>query len=259
MQFEVKLPGPSPWGFRLGGGKGTDGPLIVSKTTAGGKAAKAQILPNDIIRKMNGQSTQDMSLADAQNILKNTTDELGLSLERKETGAKTPRHAQEPVAHPPVDPNIGLGPQPGKAKVVHLQYNSPVGIYSAQNIAESFKGQTAGLATTGVFGGDSNKPYDTNSEVFRAVHEKEPQYKHGEASERYIERNQDEEMRYHAYVNAGRQSRSFKMLENMVNVEDMDTNEPMVAHMQDNDATAMANRKHQSRSFKMLEEMMQND
>ncbi|XP_033118804.1 PDZ and LIM domain protein 3-like [Anneissia japonica] len=34
---------------------------------------------------------------------------------------------------------------PGTATVVHKQFNSPAGLYSASNIAETFKGQTEGL------------------------------------------------------------------------------------------------------------------
>ncbi|XP_077999289.1 PDZ and LIM domain protein 3-like [Glandiceps talaboti] len=212
MQFEVTLQGPSPWGFRLGGGKGTGGPLIIAKTTAGGKAGQAQILPNDVILKINDERAETLTMSDAQNLIKDAT-EIVFLIQRLDSGVqKTPRQAAEPV----FDPNA---PMPGSAKVVHLQYNSPVGIYSAQNIAEAFKGQTAGLATTGVLGGQGGRPIDTQSAVFQAVHQANPNYQHGEASEQYIDRAQGEEMRYHAYMNPGRQSRSFKMLEEMVQYE----------------------------------------
>ncbi|XP_002732253.2 PDZ and LIM domain protein 3-like [Saccoglossus kowalevskii] len=224
MQFEVTLQGPCPWGFRLGDGKDNETPLVIAKTTAGGKAAKAQILPSDVILKINDQSTVGMTVAEGQQILKDAS-ELKLFIQRCDTGVqKTPRRGEQPAptVREHFDPNAPAGP--GSAKVVHLQYNSPVGIYSSANIADAFKGQTAGLApgTTGIIGGEGNqRPVDKHSAVFQAVHDSSPNPHHGAASERYIERDGGEEMRYHGYANPGLQSRSFKMLQQMVNEEDL--------------------------------------
>ncbi|XP_076459816.1 uncharacterized protein LOC143292974 isoform X1 [Babylonia areolata] len=66
-------------------------------------------------------------------------------------------------------------------KVVHLQYNSPMGLYSNQNIQETFAGQTKAMTATGVLSpGDSQgagagaKQGDrdwTQSALYRMIHE----------------------------------------------------------------------------------------
>ncbi|CAG5119086.1 unnamed protein product [Candidula unifasciata] len=59
----------------------------------------------------------------------------------------TPAPAKSPVTSGPFSPT---GATPGGAengpKVMHLQYNSPLNLYSNQNVAETLKGQTQALA-----------------------------------------------------------------------------------------------------------------
>eukprot|EP00057_Strongylocentrotus_purpuratus_P011603 XP_011666077.1 PREDICTED: PDZ and LIM domain protein Zasp isoform X9 [Strongylocentrotus purpuratus] len=53
----------------------------------------------------------------------------------------------------------GAAQQPQSApNVVHKQFNSPVGIYSAQNVADSYRGQTEGMAPTNRYDDDQQAP-----------------------------------------------------------------------------------------------------
>lgn len=57
-----------------------------------------------------------------------------------------------PAAEPrtPQSPST-YGPGPGMATVKHAQFNSPLGLYTSENVEEAFVGQTAGVVT-GVHG-----------------------------------------------------------------------------------------------------------
>ncbi|XP_070545353.1 PDZ and LIM domain protein 5-like isoform X3 [Ptychodera flava] len=217
--FNVTLQYPAPWGFRLAGGIDFNQPLSVSRITPGGKASIAHVLPSDVVLRIDGEDTTHMTHLDAQNKIKNCAGDLTLTLSRGEgkiwKPKVTPLSAAEAGHHntPPYkvslkadqqedydsigsSHNVTAKPFPGTAKVVHLQYNSPVGIYSAQNIAETFKGQTEGLIT-GVVGGEEPAPIDTGTGSYQAVH--------GGAPARD----------YQGYHNPGSQSRSFKMVQDM--------------------------------------------
>ncbi|XP_033114201.1 PDZ and LIM domain protein 3-like isoform X2 [Anneissia japonica] len=62
---------------------------------------------------------------------------------------KTPTPRAPPITKVPFR-GTAMG---GTATVVHNQYNSPMGLYSANNIADTFRGQTEGMIT-GVLGND---------------------------------------------------------------------------------------------------------
>jgi hypothetical protein len=49
-----------------------------------------------------------------------------------------------PFSSAPLSPGEQDGPQ-----VVHLQYNSPMGLYSKENVQETFTGQTKAMAAQG--------------------------------------------------------------------------------------------------------------
>ncbi|CAK1553539.1 unnamed protein product [Leptosia nina] len=63
-----------------------------------------------------------------------------------------------------------------RQKVVHKQFNSPINLYSEQNIANSIRQQTSPLPSNGHYGRShvvkSSKPYDpANSDTYRALQE----------------------------------------------------------------------------------------
>uniref|UniRef100_A0A9J8BUV0 PDZ and LIM domain 5b n=1 Tax=Cyprinus carpio carpio TaxID=630221 RepID=A0A9J8BUV0_CYPCA len=78
--YSVSLTGPSPWGFRLQGGKDFSMPLTISKLTDGGKAAKAKISVGDVVLSIDGIATDGMTHLEAQNKIKACTGNLNLSL-----------------------------------------------------------------------------------------------------------------------------------------------------------------------------------
>ncbi|XP_010577491.1 PREDICTED: PDZ and LIM domain protein 4 [Haliaeetus leucocephalus] len=84
MSHSVVLRGPSPWGFRLVGGKDFSAPLTISRINPGSKAAMANLCPGDIILAINGESTENMTHLEAQNKIKACMDQLLLSVNRAE-------------------------------------------------------------------------------------------------------------------------------------------------------------------------------
>ncbi|XP_068133561.1 PDZ and LIM domain protein 4 isoform X2 [Hyperolius riggenbachi] len=80
MAQTVTLNGPSPWGFRLVGGKDFSTPLTISRINPGSKAALANLCPGDVILEINGESTENMTHLQAQNKIKACSSHLTLVL-----------------------------------------------------------------------------------------------------------------------------------------------------------------------------------
>lgn len=85
MLQTVTLMGPSPWGFRLVGGRDFSTPLTVSRVTMGSKAALGDLCTGDTILAINGQSTENMTHMEAQNRIKTCSRQLTLSICRSES------------------------------------------------------------------------------------------------------------------------------------------------------------------------------
>ncbi|KAM8887238.1 PDZ and LIM domain protein 2 isoform 1-T3 [Spinachia spinachia] len=85
MALTVNLIGPSPWGFRILGGRDFKKAITVSKVTGAGKADQADLQPGDIILAINGRNTADMLNVEAQNTIKNSKTQLQLVVERPES------------------------------------------------------------------------------------------------------------------------------------------------------------------------------
>ncbi|XP_072051249.1 PDZ and LIM domain protein 1-like [Amphiura filiformis] len=82
QSVQVTIPGPGPWGFRLAGGKDFNTPLHISKLTPGGKAAQANLLPNDTVATINGIDTSALTHLEAQNKIKAVVGDLHLNIQR---------------------------------------------------------------------------------------------------------------------------------------------------------------------------------
>ncbi|XP_053092346.1 PDZ and LIM domain protein 2 isoform X1 [Pangasianodon hypophthalmus] len=82
MAFTVNLTGPSPWGFRISGGRDFKKAITVSKVNPGSKAEKASLQPGDVIMEINGENTGDMLNVEAQNKIKSSKTQLQLLVER---------------------------------------------------------------------------------------------------------------------------------------------------------------------------------
>uniref|UniRef100_A0A8C2DZ80 PDZ and LIM domain 5b n=1 Tax=Cyprinus carpio TaxID=7962 RepID=A0A8C2DZ80_CYPCA len=98
--YSVSLTGPSPWGFRLQGGKDFSMPLTISKLTDGGKAAKAKISVGDVVLSIDGIATDGMTHLEAQNKIKACTGNLNLSLLSQTTSLAPGSSAYNKTARP---------------------------------------------------------------------------------------------------------------------------------------------------------------
>uniref|UniRef100_A0AAR2LMH5 LIM domain binding 3a n=1 Tax=Pygocentrus nattereri TaxID=42514 RepID=A0AAR2LMH5_PYGNA len=95
--YTVTLNGPSPWGFRLQGGKDFNMPLTISRITPGSKAASGNLVQGDIIVAIDGVSTDGMTHLEAQNKIKSANFNLALTMTRSK------RPAPVPMATPRID------------------------------------------------------------------------------------------------------------------------------------------------------------
>uniref|UniRef100_A0A5F4W8G8 PDZ and LIM domain protein 3 n=3 Tax=Simiiformes TaxID=314293 RepID=A0A5F4W8G8_CALJA len=166
MPQTVVLPGPAPWGFRLSGGIDFNQPLVITRITAGSKAAAANLCPGDVILAIDGFGTESMTHADAQDRIKAAAHQLCLRIDRAETRLWSPQVSEEGKAHPfkinlesepqefkPIGTAHNRRAQPfvaaanidEKRQVVSASYNSPIGLYSTSNIQDALHGQLRGL------------------------------------------------------------------------------------------------------------------
>ncbi|KAI1902937.1 hypothetical protein AGOR_G00021440 [Albula goreensis] len=155
MTQTVTLNGPSPWGFRLVGGRDFSTPLTISRITPGSKAAQGDLCPGDTILAINGDSTETMTHMEAQNKIKACTGQLILAINRSEGKVWSPTVLEDGKTSP-----FGANPEPeyqdsfrpigsgqikksvqyvpevplnnGNSKA-NVQYNNPAGLYANNN------------------------------------------------------------------------------------------------------------------------------
>uniref|UniRef100_A0A673G6X0 LIM domain-binding protein 3-like n=1 Tax=Sinocyclocheilus rhinocerous TaxID=307959 RepID=A0A673G6X0_9TELE len=173
--YNVSLTGPSPWGFRLQGGKDFNMPLTVSRITPGSKAASSNLIQGDIIVAIDGVSTEGMTHLEAQNKIKSANFNLALTMQRSKRPTPVPMTTLRIDSPMPVIPHqkvitntpanteylpsfnpIALkdtalstnkpievkGPG-GKATIIHAQYNTPISMYSQDDaIMDAIAGQS---------------------------------------------------------------------------------------------------------------------
>uniref|UniRef100_W5N417 LIM domain binding 3a n=1 Tax=Lepisosteus oculatus TaxID=7918 RepID=W5N417_LEPOC len=185
--YTVTLSGPAPWGFRLQGGKDFNMPLTISRITPGSKAAQANLNQGDIIIAIDGASTDGMTHLDAQNKIKCASFNLNLTMQRSKRPAPVPTATPRMDSPMPVIPHqkcrtcttspkpLGVtngtnsyfytgGPSPtkrlsgpvGKLAGQRGQYNTPIGLYSADTIREMAEAQGG---RRGNRGGSSSQEY----------------------------------------------------------------------------------------------------
>jgi len=127
----------------------------------------------------------------------------------------------------------------GDAKVAHLQYNTPIGLYSRQNVQETLDAQTVGKAGAGTMqvtgtGGPKAPEYNpATSATYKLIAEEEgrrqrprghglpPQQSQQQQapsgeSARYQDHAPQQEMQYRGFQDHSRQSRSMHALEDFV-------------------------------------------
>uniref|UniRef100_A0A8C2DZZ1 PDZ and LIM domain 5b n=1 Tax=Cyprinus carpio TaxID=7962 RepID=A0A8C2DZZ1_CYPCA len=177
--YSVSLTGPSPWGFRLQGGKDFSMPLTISKLTDGGKAAKAKISVGDVVLSIDGIATDGMTHLEAQNKIKASSIPSIPSASSAFTPAAPSQQPPQPpfplganraLSSPRSAPKTASGrspfanssstsssgsssparvtappPAPVPAAPLPSVYNTPINLYSNENACEVAMGQRRGL------------------------------------------------------------------------------------------------------------------
>ncbi|NXI43641.1 PDLI4 protein, partial [Galbula dea] len=164
MSHSVVLRGPSPWGFRLVGGKDFSAPLTISRINPGSKAAMADLCPGDIILAINGESTENMTHLEAQNKIKACMDQLLLSVNRSEGKTWSPPLLEDGKAQAyriNIEPDpqdngptqsrrsvphgSGGSPMDNKQLVNMQQQQHPARLYPNSSSESALQGQLSGL------------------------------------------------------------------------------------------------------------------
>ncbi|XP_063148400.1 PDZ and LIM domain protein 4 [Candoia aspera] len=198
MPQTVALNGPSPWGFRLVGGKDFSTPLTISRINPGSKAALANLCPGDVILSINGDSTENMTHLEAQNKIKACLDQLILSVNRAEGKIWSPNILEDGKAQAyrvsvePESQDNGPAPtrrpmafSPGGSptdnkQISNLQYNNPSHLYANHSPDSSLPSQMSGLHITTPQSVDplrslprNKNGIDTDSDVYKMLQDHE--------------------------------------------------------------------------------------
>ncbi|XP_037559487.1 PDZ and LIM domain protein Zasp-like isoform X3 [Dermacentor silvarum] len=191
------------WGFRLAGGKDFGYPLSVQRVNPGSLAEKGGLQTGDALLSIQGKSTDQMRHKEAQDAIMRAGNYLELQVQRGASMTWKPKVTPvgsmpkpSPMSNggpaPVTKTSLAANKQPYKpvgtghntaAKpfggtmqaVVHNQYNSPMPVYSANNIADTLSAQTEVL-TSGAVGINfmkGDKPLNKESAVYRMVLEED--------------------------------------------------------------------------------------
>ncbi|XP_068081201.1 PDZ and LIM domain protein Zasp isoform X2 [Anabrus simplex] len=198
----------SPWGFRLQGGKDFGAPLLIQKVNGGSLAEKAGLQAGDAVIKVNDVEVFNLRHKEAQDAIVRAGNSFAVTVQRGgstwkpqvtpvgptptinssptaniQPVTKTSLAAKKPAAKPiGTGHNVAAKPfgapqvngEPMVKSIVNKQYNTPVGMYSEESIAETLSAQAEVLAG-GVLGVNfmkNEKNYNAaNSEVFKMVQE----------------------------------------------------------------------------------------
>jgi len=149
--LNVKLQRTDPsvsWGFNVQGGKEFGSPLVIQKVNPGSLAERCSIRPNDYILRVGSLSTEHLSHNQCRDSIVRQGNNMELTLQRgapprpDDFAAKldfpqhqlmNPESVQQPQA---LSPQVGVQLSKNKALLTQ-SYNSPMGLYSSQNIADT--------------------------------------------------------------------------------------------------------------------------
>ncbi|XP_046809552.1 PDZ and LIM domain protein Zasp isoform X18 [Lucilia cuprina] len=204
LQIKLSRFDAQPWGFRLQGGTDFAAPLLVQKVNGGSLAEQAGLMPGDAVIKINDVDVFNLRHKDAQDIVVRSGNNFVMTVQR---GGSTWRPHVQPTGQMP-QPNspylqtvtktslahkqqesqhigcgynnaakpFGNGVDGNVKSIVNKQYNSPVGIYSDESIAETLSAQAEVLAggVLGVNFKKNEKEYQADkSEVLKFLREEE--------------------------------------------------------------------------------------
>ncbi|EDW58785.2 uncharacterized protein Dvir_GJ18448, isoform G [Drosophila virilis] len=205
LQIKLSRFDAQPWGFRLQGGVDFAQPLLVQKVNSGSLSEQAGLQPGDAVIKINDVDVFNFRHKDAQDIVVRSGNNFVITVQR---GGSTWRPHVTPTGnlpqanspylqtvtktslahHQPDSQHIGCGynnsARPfangggdgGVKSIVNKQYNTPVGIYSDESIAETLSAQAEVLAggVLGVNFKKNEKEYQADrSEVLKFLREEE--------------------------------------------------------------------------------------
>ncbi|BFZ02946.1 hypothetical protein BsWGS_05985 [Bradybaena similaris] len=179
----VRPDSSASWGFRLQGGIDFSTPLSIQSINPGSVSERCGLKPGDAILSINNATSDAMTHDEAKAEIMRSGNEIVMLVERGAVTIWKPKvtplndlRPQElntitsatgedfqpvqktslAINKPPDEPcRIGSThnraaqpfgqPKVAVPNVVHAQYNSPMGLYSANNIADSYSQQTAGI------------------------------------------------------------------------------------------------------------------
>uniref|UniRef100_A0A672SGM2 LIM domain binding 3a n=1 Tax=Sinocyclocheilus grahami TaxID=75366 RepID=A0A672SGM2_SINGR len=147
--YNVSLTGPSPWGFRLQGGKDFNMPLTVSRITPGSKAASSNLIQGDIIVAIDGVSTEGMTHLEAQNKIKSANFNLALTMQRSK------RPTPFPMTTPRIDSPMPVIPH---QKDQPVQMNGALSVSAKTNSSYSSKHTNQSYSTVVSSSGEASLP-----------------------------------------------------------------------------------------------------
>ncbi|XP_017484086.1 PREDICTED: PDZ and LIM domain protein Zasp isoform X1 [Rhagoletis zephyria] len=206
LQIKLSRFDAQPWGFRLQGGVDFASPLVVQKVNGGSLAEKAGLIPGDAVLQINDVDVFNLRHKDAQDVVVRSGNNFVLTVQRGgstwrphvtptgnlpqpqqnspylQTVTKTSlAHKQQEGQHIGCGYNNAARPfvngGDGSVKsIVNKQYNTPVGIYSDESIAETLSAQAEVLAggVLGVNFKKNEKEYQPDkSEVLKFLREEE--------------------------------------------------------------------------------------
>ncbi|EDW01175.1 GH20594 [Drosophila grimshawi] len=205
LQIKLSRFDAQPWGFRLQGGVDFAQPLLVQKVNAGSLSEQAGMQPGDAVIKINDVDVFSLRHKDAQDIVVRSGNNFVVTVQRGgstwrphvtptgnlpqanspylQTVTKTSlAHQQQDSQHigcgynNSARPFANGGGDGGVKSIVNKQYNTPVGIYSDESIAETLSAQAEVLAggVLGVNFKKNEKEYQGDrSEVLKFLREEE--------------------------------------------------------------------------------------
>uniref|UniRef100_A0A672KBS2 PDZ and LIM domain 3b n=1 Tax=Sinocyclocheilus grahami TaxID=75366 RepID=A0A672KBS2_SINGR len=141
--------------------------VLESSVTPGSKASRVNLCPGDIILAIQGASTEGMTHAEAQNKIKDSTNQLFLKIERSETKMWSPQVIEEGKVNPfkinlEAEKQVSVTEEKNKCTALYFlsAYNMQqenlyyyyfkfffrnISLYSQDNIQDALQGQIQGL------------------------------------------------------------------------------------------------------------------
>ncbi|XP_050391381.1 PDZ and LIM domain protein 3 isoform X1 [Patella vulgata] len=239
----------TPWGFRLQGGVDFSTPLSIQVVQPNSVAERSGLKPQDAILRINNSAADNFSHEDAKMEIVRSGNDIQLLIQRGAVKIWKPQVTNlselRPAELKPVKtqggqefapvqktslavnkPDTGpctIGSSHNRAakpfgapavaipNVTHSQYNTPIGLYSGSNIADTYVKQTHGIAEQ--VQGLSLDNLPVGGKVDSMYRPQAPPSQGEKESAQFKEWKEGETPQYKGYTNPHAQSRSFHALQ----------------------------------------------